>query len=76
MLNQNKFTVLPQFIAKKNKMVSSASLIMKNNVAFPTSFKFPIKLICCIAFRSTSTTYSLLKYISVSLIMIVQIWTT
>ena len=52
----NTFTVP----CEKSKTVSFASSIMKN-VVFPGQSRFPVKLICCIAFGSTSSSYCLLK---------------
>ena len=52
---------------EKSKMVSFASPIMKNIVAFSSRSRFPVKLICCIAFGSTSSAYYLLKSIAIIL---------
>ena len=40
---------------EKSKTVSLASPIMKNICVFPFRFRFPVKLICCIAFGSASS---------------------
>ena len=63
MLKQNKFTVL----CEKSKMVSSASTKMKNITVFPTQYRFPIKLIYCSAFGSTSRSCCLSKSIAIIL---------
>ena len=47
--------------SEKFKTVSFASLIMKNIVVFPSQSRFPVKLICCIAFQSVSRACCLLK---------------
>ena len=47
-LNQNKYTLTD--LCEKFKIVSFASLIMKNIAVFPARSKFPVKLICCIDF--------------------------
>ena len=48
--NYNTFTVS----CEKSKMVSAGSSIIKNIVLFAIGFRarFPVKLICCIAFGS------------------------
>ena len=50
---------------KKPKMTSFASSIMKNFVAPSAGSTFPVKLICCIAFGSTSNACYLLKSIAI-----------
>ena len=52
---------------EKSKTVSFASSIMKNIVESPTLSKFPVKLICWIAFGSASSFCCLLKSIAVHL---------
>ena len=50
---------------KKSKIVSFASSVMKRIV---TSWsRFPVKLICCIAFGSASSAFCLLKSIAIVL---------
>ena len=62
----NTFTVL----CEMSKMFFFASSIMKNIVVFKFTFwprfRFPVKLICCIVFGSTSSSFCLLKSIIVS----------
>ena len=53
----NIFTVS----CEKSKTVSYASSIMKNIVAPSARSRFPVKLICCIAFGSASSYCCLLK---------------
>ena len=50
---------------ERSKMVSFASSVMKNIIVFPPRPKFVVKLICCVAFGSASSTYCLLKSISI-----------
>ena len=45
----------PTVLCKKSKIVSFVSSIMKNMVVFPPRSKFPVKLICWIAFGSASS---------------------
>ena len=52
---------------EKSKMVSFASLIMKNIVAPAAQSRFPVKLICCIAFGSASSGSCLVKSIAIIL---------
>ena len=59
----NTFTVP----CEKSKMVSFASSIMKNIVAPAAQSRFPVKLICCIAFGSASSACCLLKSIAIIL---------
>ena len=61
--NWNTFTVP----FDKSKTVSFASSIIKNIVACPPQSIFPVKLICCIAFRSTSSSCCLLVSIAIIL---------
>ena len=49
---------------EKSKTVSFPFSIMKNIVAPPAWSKFPVKLICCIAFGLASSVYCLLKPIA------------
>ena len=51
---------------EKSKMVSITSSIMKN-IVLPAQSKFPVKLICCIAFGSISSACCLLKSITIIL---------
>ena len=44
-----------------------ASLIMKKVIVYPSQFRFPVKLICYIAFGSASSACSLLKSIAIIL---------
>ena len=46
-------------------MVSFASLIMKNIIARALWFRFPVKLICFIAFGSTSSACCLPKSVGI-----------
>ena len=46
-LNQNKITILSQLLVD--------SSVMKNIVVLLGSSRFPVKLICCIAFQSESS---------------------
>ena len=48
-------------------MVSFASSIMKNIAVFPFQSRFPVKLICSIAFVSTSSACCLLKSFAITL---------
>ena len=50
-------------------MVSSVSSIIKDIVVYAigSSARFPVKLICCIAFGSASSACCLLKYITINL---------
>ena len=52
---------------EKSKTVSFTSSVMKNIVvsSFPSQARSPVKLICCIAFRSASSACCLLKSISI-----------
>ena len=52
---------------EKSKIVSFTSSIMKNIIvfAFLSRAEFPVKLICCIAFGSASSTFCLLKSIAI-----------
>ena len=59
----NTFTVL----CEKSKTVSFASSIMKNIVPFSARSRFPINLICCIAFGSASSACWLLKSVAIIL---------
>ena len=59
----NTFTVPYE----KSKMVSIAYPILKNIVAPSAQSKFPVKLICCIAFGLTSSACCLLKSIDIIL---------
>ena len=43
-----------------------ASSIMKNIVSLSARSRFPVKLICCIAFELASSACCLLKYIETS----------
>ena len=52
---------------EKSKMVYFASSIMKNIVASSSQSRFPVKLICCIAFGSASSAYYLLKFTAIIL---------
>ena len=56
--------MLSQFLEKKSKIVSFASSITKSIVAPSGRFRFPVKLICCIAFGSAS---SAIVYLNLSL---------
>ena len=47
---------------EKSKMVSFASSIRKNIAAPSAQSRFPVKLACCIAFGSASSTCFLLYY--------------
>ena len=51
---------------KKPNIIYFASSIMKSIVVFSACFKFPINLICCIAFESASSTCCLLKSIAIN----------
>ena len=53
----NTFTIL----CEKSKTVYFASSVMKNIVAPSARSRFPVKLICCIAFGSASSYCYLLK---------------
>ena len=52
---------------EKSKTVSFTSSIMKNITLLFASFRFSVKLICCIAFGSASSAYCLLKSIAIIL---------
>ena len=54
---------------EKSKTVSFASSIMENIVvtSFPSQKRFPVKLICFIAFGSASSTCCLLKSVAITL---------
>ena len=52
---------------EKSKAVSFVSSIMKNIVAPSAQSRFLVKLICCIAFGSTSSACCLLKSIYIIL---------
>ena len=52
---------------EKFKIVSSTSSYMKKIFVSPERSRFPVKLICCIAFGSASSTFCLLKSIAISL---------
>ena len=56
----NTFTVP----CENSKMVSFASSIMKNIAVFLAQSRFPVKVICCMAFPSASSICCLLKYIA------------
>ena len=55
------------FPCEKSKMVSFNSSIMKNIVVFSSQSRFPVKLICSIAFQSASSACCLLKSIAINL---------
>ena len=59
----NSFTVP----CEKSKIVSLPFSIMKNEVVCPGLSRFPVKLICCIAFGSASNSCSYLKSIGIIL---------
>ena len=50
---------------EKSKMVSLASPVMNKIVVFPSRYRFPVRLICCIYFGSASSTFCLLKPITI-----------
>ena len=52
---------------EKSNMVSSTSSRMKNIVTSPARSRFPVKLIYCITFRSTSSTSCPLKSIIINI---------
>ena len=54
------------YSCEKPKTISFASSIMKNIVAPLSQPRFPVKLICCIAFGSASNACCLLKSIAVN----------
>ena len=60
---------LQYFHSSLRKMVFFASSVMKNIVVFAIGYRarFPIKLICCIAFGSASSACCLLKSIAIIL---------
>ena len=60
---KNTFT----FSCEKSKTVSFAPSTMKNIVALFYRSRFPVKLICCIAFGSKSSACCLLKSIAINL---------
>ena len=62
-LNHNTLTVP----FEKSKTVSFASSTMKYILAHSPLVRFPVKLICCIAFGSASNFCCLLKSIAISL---------
>ena len=67
-LKQNKHNYNTCTVSyEKSKMVSFASSIIKDIVVFPAQSRFPVKLICCIAFGSASSAYCLLKSIAIIL---------
>ena len=53
--------------AEKIHLVSFASSIIKNIVALFAQSRYPVKLICCIAFRSASSACCLLESIATTL---------
>ena len=55
------------FPCEKSKIVSLTSSIMKNTVLFATLSRFPVELICGVAFLSVTGTCCLLRSIAVSL---------
>ena len=59
----NTFTVP----CEKSKILFFFSSIMKNTVAPAAQSKFPVKLICCIAFESASSASCLVKSIAIIL---------
>ena len=52
---------------KISKTISFASSVIKKVVAPSVSSKFPVKLICCIAFGSASSAFCLLESIAIIL---------
>ena len=52
---------------EKSETVSFTSSIMKNICVFPARSRFPVNLICRIAFGSESSFSWLLKFISIGL---------
>ena len=52
---------------EKSKIVSFGSSVMKNIVLFPSRSKFPVKIICCIAFESVSSACCLIQSIAINL---------
>ena len=52
---------------EKPKIISFASSIMKNNIAPSSQSRFPVKLICCIAFGSALSACCLRKSIAIIL---------
>ena len=65
---KNKINILWQFLVKNLKVYFSfSSSILKNIVAPPSWARFPVKLICCLAFGSASHAYCLLKSIAIIL---------
>ena len=57
---------------EKSKTFSFASSIMKNIVVPSARSRFPVKLICCTAFGSTSSAGCLLKSICYHLIIVLE----
>ena len=53
---------------EKSQTVSFANSIMKNIVEPSALSRFPVKLICCIAFGPASSFYCLLKSVAINLL--------
>ena len=62
-MNYNTLTIP----CEKSKTVSFASSIIKNIIAPLSRYRFPVKLICCIAFGSAPSASCLLKPIAIIL---------
>ena len=52
---------------EKPKIIYFASSVMKNNIAPSSQSRFPVELICCIAFGSGSSACCLFKSIAIIL---------
>ena len=52
---------------EKSKIVSFTSATMKNTAASPGWSRFPVKVICCIAFGSASSVIFILQSVAISL---------
>ena len=53
------------FPLEKSEMVPFSSSRMKNIVVFPAQSRFPVKLFCCVAFGSGSSSCCLSKSIDI-----------
>ena len=69
LLVYNTLTVL----CEKSKIVFFSPSYIKNIVVSPTQYRFPVKLICCIAIGSASSILSLLRSIAIGLCLFSEI---
>ena len=66
----NTFT----FLYEKYRIVSLTSSKIKSKILFPALSRFPIRLVCCIAFGSASSASCLLKSIANQVVVFFKVW--